>query len=60
MGGNGGFGNAHFKSRPTARRATPIPGQAGRGALGSGSASSYCRRRPRRTAQRRQSTFLAR
>ena len=25
-GGNGGFGNAYFKSRrPTARRATPIP-----------------------------------
>ena len=24
-GGNGGFGNAHFKSRPTVRRAAPIP-----------------------------------
>ena len=28
-GGNGGFGNAHFKPPPTARRATPIPAGVG-------------------------------
>src|SRR6266576_2667895 len=34
-GGNGGFGNAHFNSSPTARRATPIPARKARSA-GSG------------------------
>ena len=53
-GGNGGFGNTHFKSSTNRAPRRANPGQAGRGALALAAAEADRRRRPGRPAQCRQ------
>ena len=53
-GGNGGFGNAHFKSFDQPRAAQRQSRPAGRGALGLAAPQADRRRRHRRPAERRQ------
>ena len=53
-GGNGGFGNAHFKSLDQPRAAQRQSRPAGRGALDLAAAQADRRRRPGRPAERRQ------